>query len=154
MNKKGISISIVSVFFGILIFIAVFSGLFKFYADQMESANLSGNVSIYNDYNTSYNNVWNKTFDIQEKVQNIRDSLNTITDAQSSASDIFVGGLTGFANTIWLPISLITTVLEIFNLIVLPFAAIPEWALTLASLAILVLLVYAVARGATGRIEL
>lgn len=153
-NKKGISISVVSIFFGILIFIACFSGLFYFYSDQMSEANMTSDISLDPSYNTTYQNIWNKTFSIQTTVQSIRDSLSDVTDAKSSATDVLYGGVTGIANVLLLPISLISTVLEIFNLIVLPFASIPSWAITLGSMALLILLIYAVARGATGRIEL
>jgi hypothetical protein len=133
---------------------AVFYGFFNFYKDSMISANLTGVNELDSTYNSTYSDMWNKTFDINEKITNIRDGLSDVTDAKSSATDILYGGVTGIANVLLLPLSLITTILEIFNMVVAPFYMIPDWALMLGSMAILLLLVYAVARGATGRIEL
>ncbi len=123
----------------LIMVMAIFIGGYLYLVDNVESAGLS----LDSKYQAAYGNITAAQEDLDTNVNEIRDSLKAINEAETTFQ-VAWNGLKGLGKTIKLPITFINTALATWTAIVFPTDIIPGWAKTLAFIAITAFVVFLV----------
>jgi len=148
-KKVKKSITLTGTVFTLLIVMAVFFGMFFWYS----SAVTQTGGTIDDKYLNSSSNLATSQTALQENVEDIKNSLSEVTEADSIYQATW-NAFKGLGNTLKLPLSLVTTAIGSYNALSEPVDIIPNWAKGLALIgiiAVVVFLVLALLKGEPGK---
>ena len=133
--KKSES-TLTSVVMTTIIVIGLFTGMFIW---LQSNASQSG-VNIDPKYNDTYNKLNEARDDIDNNIQDIKENMNQISEADSTWQ-VAWNGLKGLGNTLKLPITFVSSTEKTFEAIAINTDIVPGWVKTLALMGIVILIV-------------
>lgn len=142
-NKKGASMMMI--FFSIFLFIAMFSGLYLFYQNQLSEGGLTPDSR----YSQLYENMSVRHVELKEKTDNLRDTISDISETENLLLQGWYG-LKGVGQALLILPSVITIGVDTFMDSVQPFDFVPPWAIAVAVSAVVVLILFIVLKSLRG----
>lgn len=138
INKKG-EASLTNLVITIIIVIGVFGTMFLF----LQKKATDSSVILDTKYNDTYNRLNSAQSTLDNNVHAIQTNLDNIKEADS-AFQVAWNGLKGLGNTIILPISFISSGVDIASAIVIPLDFVPQNIKSLAILGIIAFIIFLV----------
>lgn len=143
--KKSQGGTITGIVLSVIIAIGVFSGMFLFFNDQATR----GEVTLDSKYNETYVKLDSAQETLDDNVNNIQNNLKEIKEADDTFQ-VAWNGLKGLGNVITLPISFVSSAVDVVTAIFIPLDIIPKKQknlIILAIIAVVVLIILANLKG-------
>ena len=136
--KKASTLSSMTV--TLLLVFAFFTGMYLYWNQNATNVGLT----IEGKYVDTYGNLTLAQNDLSTNVEDIKNSLNEIKEADSTFQ-VAWNGLKGLGNTLRLPISFVSTSLATYTGLEFALDFVPKWIRTLAFIGIIAIVVFLIA---------
>lgn len=145
INLRNSGSTLTSVLVILLIVMGIFFAGYTYIENNVNSAN----ISLDSKYNESYGNLTAAQTDLEDNVNEIRDSFDDIAEADNTFQ-VAWNGLKGLGSALKLPISFVSTSLATWTALVFPLDFLPSWVIPLifvGVLAFIVILILKILKG-------
>lgn len=144
LNKQGKG-TLTGVVLGLLLVIGVFVTYFGFYTEQLDN-----NDAVIDDkYNETYTRLLDAQTGIETNINDIKENVNNIEEADSDFQAAW-NGFKALGSTLILPISFISSSVEVFEAMVISGDFIPEKQKVLFGIAIIAAILFIILAILTG----
>lgn len=132
-----------------VIVIGIFTGFFLWMQDMASSSG----ITIDSKYNSTYNKLLTQQSSLSNNVNDIQDSITNVHEADN-ALQVAWNGLKGLGSVLLLPISFVSTSIDVYTTIIDPIDFIPIWVKILAPIGIIAFVVFLVLSNLKGEPKL
>ena len=136
INKKGVG-TMTGIIITILITMALFYGMFEYTQSNYDDAGITETLG----YNQSYAQMQDLQGNLSNNLDDIKSSVNDITEADSSIALIAWNSVTGIAAVIRLFMNVINVGIAVFDSLLPALSFFPAWVKVLMQLGILVTII-------------